>query len=142
MLLLLMPDQIPRYWDEIREGLDKALPPGMPDRNAKILSGLQIGYVQCWISYHKENKTVVDGVLVTGILEDQIHQTRNLILYALWAIEGTHKAAWDEGMEALKKFAASKGCNRVIGYADSELVIGLCKATGGEARYTFCTWDV
>jgi len=138
-----MPEQISRYWEDIKEGLSRALPPGPSDREVKILTGLQIGYMQCWVSYRKEtNGTVVDGAVVTALINDQVHGTRNLLLYALWAVEDTHKTTWDEGIEALRKFAKGKGCNRVVGYTDQELVIGLCRATGGEARYTFCTWDV
>lgn len=143
MLLLLMPEQIHAYWGEIKEGINKAVPQSVPDRDAKILRRLLIGIAQAWVSYRREEgKVVVDGGVITVLIDDQVHETRNLLLYCLWAIGETHQSTWLEGMEALRKFAKSKGCNRVISYSDLENMIGLCRLTEGEARYTFLTWDV
>ena len=142
MLLLLMPDQIHAYWEDIKEGMHKAVPQSVSDRDAKVLQKLLIGTMQAWVSYRKEeDKVVVDGAVITAFVDDQVHETRNLLLYCLWAIAETHQSTWAEGMEALRKFARGKGCNRVVSYSELENMIGLCRFTGGEARYTFLTWD-
>jgi len=143
MLLLLMPEQVSNYWEDIKRGMHEAVPESVPDRDAKVLQKLLVGMMQVWVSYRREeDKVIVDGAAVTAFVDDQVHETRNLLLYCLWAIGQSHQSTWVEGMEALKKFAKSKGCNRVVGYTELENVIGLCHHTGGEARYTFCTWDV
>lgn len=143
MLLLLMPDQVHAYWEDIKKGMHEAVPESVPDRDAKVLRQLLLDTMQVWVSYRKEeDEVVVDGAVITALVDDQVHETRNLLLYCLWAIGQSHQSTWLEGMEALKKYAKSKGCNRVIGYTEQENVIGLCRHTRGEARYTFCTWDV
>jgi len=142
MLQLLMPDQVTPYWDEIRGGLTAALPPGPADREQRLLAKILEGLVQVWLSYRREDeKAVVDGVCLTSVVEDHIHDQRNLLLYALWAVGETHLSTWREGMDALKKYARGRYCSRVVGYTDQEKVIGLAKATGGVARYTFVTWE-
>ena len=144
MLLLLLPEQIPQYWDDIKEGLSRALPPGPIDRKAKLLAGLQVGKIQCWISYQKtEKETLVDGVVITALVDDQVHGLRNLLIYALWNIDEVHSSTWIEGFEALRKFAISKGCSRIVAYTDDSMLIDLAKGTlNGEAQYTFLTWDL
>jgi len=143
MLLLLMPDQVNTYWEDIKEGMHKAVPQSVPDRDTKVLQKLLTGMMQMWVSYRKEDdKVVIDAGVLTALVEDQVHETGNLLLYCLWAIGKTHQSSWTEGMEALKKFAKGQGCNRVISYSDQEDMIGLCRYTGGEARHMFLTWDV
>jgi len=143
MLLLLLPEQIHTYWEDIKEGMHKAVAQSVSDRDAKVLQKLLIGMMQVWISYDKEgDETVVNGAVITALIDDQVHETRNLLLYCLWAISETHQSTWLEGIEALRKFAKSKGCNRVVSYSDLDNILGLCRLTKGEARYTFLTWDV
>lgn len=143
MLLLLMPEQIPPYWEDIKEGIERTLPPGVPGRSQRILTGLLDGRMQAWTSYRREdNKTTVDGVVLTRIVEDDIDGTRDLLIYCLWAIDKTHKGTWTEGFKALTDFAKGKGCNRAVGYSDVPMLIELVKLSGGEARYTFLTWPI
>lgn len=143
MLLLLLPEQISQYWDDIKEGLNKALPPGPLDREAKLLAGMQVGKVQCWISYQITGKEpIVDGAVITALIDDQVHGLRNLLIYAVWGLGEVREATWTEGIEALKKFAKSKGCSRMVAYSDIPLIIKLTNIGEGEARYTFLTWDL
>lgn len=143
MLLLLMPEQISPYWEDIKEGIEKTLPPGVPDRSQRILTGLLSGSVQAWISYHREDdKTIVDGAVLTRIIEDDIDGTRDLLIYCLWATDKTHESTWTEGLKALLDFGRGKGCNRAIAYSDVPVIIGLTKLMNGEALYMFLTWPI
>jgi len=143
MLLLLMPEQISNYWEDIKAGLNDALPPGAPDRNQRLLGKMLTGTVQVWISYHHGvGESVVDGAVVTSVIEDRVHDTRNLLLYALWTIGDTRSTTWREGIKALKKYAQGRMCSRVVAYSDQEEIIEMAKALGGEAKYIFVTWEL
>lgn len=145
MILQIMPDQIPSYWDEIKEGLGRALPSGGPDRRDLILQGMLLGTIQMWIIYRKENDGyIVEGGTVTAVIDDVIHDTKNLLNYATWAIEGEEisKDSWFELLESLKNYARSKGCNRLVAFTEIQSIIRFASVTGGEAKYTFVTWDV
>jgi len=143
MLLLLMPEQIGTYWEELKEGIESTLPPGMPGRSQRILTGLLDGSVQAWVSYrHEDSKTIVDGAVLTRIVEDYIDGTRDLLIYCLWAVGETHESTWTEGLRALLDYAKGRKCNRTIAYSDVPMIIGLTKLMSGEARYVFLTWPI
>jgi len=143
MLLKLLPEQIPSYWDEIKEGMLKTIPVGIPDRAAKILNKLLLGTAQCWLSYHRgSDGAIIDAVIITVIVEDQVHDTRNLDIYALWSTSITKRSSWIEGIEALKKYARKKGCTRIIGRSNVDSVLEFVRRAGGQAEYTLITFDV
>lgn len=142
MLLLLMPDQIEPYWEDIKDGMRRAVPVSIPDRDEKVLQKLLLGMMQMWISYRpQENNKVVAGIL-TAMIEDQIHDRINLLIYALWTIDESKKEDWLEGLEALNKFARGKGCSRIVAYTEATGIIRLAETTGGEAKYRFVSWDI
>jgi len=147
MLLKLLPEQIPTYWDEIKDGILKTIPVGVPDRANKILNKLLLGSAQCWISYHRggtetRDDVIIDAVIITVIVEDQVHDTLNLDIYALWSVGVTRRSSWIEGIDALKKYARKKECTRIIGRSDVESVLEFVRLAGGEARYTLIAFDV
>jgi len=144
MLLLLLPEQVSPYWEDIKEGIERTLPPGMSDRSQRILTAILDGTIQVWISYRgKGEDKVVDGVALTKIEnDDEIFGIRDLALFCLWAIEKTHESTWREGLKALLDFGRSKGCNRLTGWSDVPLLINIIKDAGGEARYTFLTLPI
>jgi len=142
MLLLLMPEQVTRYWEDIKEGIGRALPSGPSDRSQRILTGLLAGNVQAWISYQRNDNgddPLVDGAVLTKIKEDEIFGVRDLELFCLWAIEKTHESTWTEGIKALVDYGRSKGCNRLTGWTDVAFLKDVIRDSGGEARYTFLT---
>ena len=143
MLLRMMPDQIPHYWDEIKEGILMAVPHGVPDRTSKILNKLLLNTAQFWLSYHrKNNKPEVDAGIITVLVDDQVHDTKNLDIYAIWPIARIPGSSWIEGFEALQKYAKKKGCNRVIGRSNIKSIVELVKRLGGQAEYTLISFDV
>jgi len=135
-----MPEQVSRYWEDIKEGIERVLPSGPPGRSQGILTGLLVGNVQAWISYQRvEGKTIVDGAALTKIKDDEIFGVRDLELFCLWAIEKTHESTWTEGVKALLAFGQGKGCNRLVGWTDVPFLKEVIKDNGGEAKYTFLT---
>lgn len=143
MLLMLLPEQVPQYWEDIKEGISRAAPMTAPDRHGRILVDLQTGRAQCWISYQKkEGEAVVDGAVITILTYDESFGARVLLIYAVWTLGKPHTSTWIEGVEALKKFARSKKCERIIAYSSDETIKSIPILTGGEAKYTFLSWDV
>lgn len=144
MLIKLLPEQIPTYWDEIKEGMLRTIPTGVPDRASKILNKLLLGSAQCWLSYHRSDsgEPEIDGVIITVIVEDQVHDMLNLDIYALWSIGKTTQESWIEGIEALKKYARKKGCSRVIGRSNVNSILEFVRRAGGQAEYTLIAFDV
>jgi len=144
MLLKLLPEQIPQYWDDIKDGLIRTIPEGVPDRASKILNKLLLGTAQFWLSYHRNapGDPVPDAAIITVIVQDQVHDTLNLDIYALWSIGVTQRSSWIEGIETLKKYAKKKECTRMIGRSDVESILEFVRLAGGQAKYTLISFDV
>ena len=143
MLLRLLPDQVAKYWDEIKGAIEASLPPVVGESDDKmnnILSTILVGGMDCWLSYRKLKEGFeVTGLLVTTVVVDNCSGTRSLLLYVLFSPEGVELGndGWAEGFEALSKYGKSVGCNRITGYTDVDYVIEMAETLGGEARYKF-----
>jgi len=119
------------------------LPPGSSDRSYRILTGLLAGRVQAWVSYQRsESKVIVDGVVLTKVEEDEIFGVRDLNVFCVWAIRGTRKSTWTEGIEALLAFGRGKNCNRLVALTNVPSIRDFIKNCGGEAKYTFLTLPI
>ena len=117
MIIQLLPDQIPRYWEEIRQSLVEAAPPLIhhdPEKYSNILLSLLAGRMQCWISVDTEQEPhKVLGILTTTIVTDSCSGTKMLLLYSGYSTGNVSHDYWLEGMEAFRKFAKAQGCNMV-----------------------------
>ena len=145
MLLRLMPGQVHEYWDDIRAGLERALPRGVPDRNARLLYGLQVGDLHVWVSFQKgmtPAENITDGALITYVQEDVAHKTNVLVIYAVWSITETRPSTWIEGFDAIKKFARSMGCSRIMAFSDEPKILQIAEKFGADTEYTLITWEL
>lgn len=143
MLIRLLPDQAANCWDDIKEAIEKSLPPvvGMQsDRMQNILTALLLEELIAWISVNKEK--VIDGIVITSFVFDKSSGTKSLLLYCLYGYGEVCRSSWEEGVETLRKFAKHSGCQRVIGYTDVHSLVEWVKKVGGEARYTFLSIEV
>ena len=145
MLTKLLPDQISNFWDIIKYSVEESLPPIVgdhPDRLNRILSSLLCGKSECWASYNRQDSgTKFEGIVLTKMLYDDASDTRNLLIYCLYGYEDVNKESWLDGIKALAKYAKSKKCNQIIAYTEYDYIINIVKSLGGEAKFTFITFD-
>lgn len=143
MLLRLLPEQVARYWDIIKPGIEKALPPvagESADKMNNILGAILGGGMVCWLIYRKlEEGIEVTGFMVTTIAVDSCTITNSLLIYVIFAAKGRSIGGdgWAEGYEALSKYGKSVGCSRITGYTDVDYVCKIAEKLGGESKYRF-----
>jgi len=146
MLTKLTADQISKFWDIIKYAIEGSLPPIVgesPDKMNRILSSLLSYKTQCWASYKRDNEAVrFEGLILTRILYDDATDTKNLLIYCLYGYSNVDAKSWIDGLLSISKFAKSKGCTQVIAYSDVPYVVRLVEKLGGEAKYTFLSFDV
>uniref|UniRef100_A0A6M3JA18 N-acetyltransferase domain-containing protein n=1 Tax=viral metagenome TaxID=1070528 RepID=A0A6M3JA18_9ZZZZ len=138
MLLLLLPEQVSEHWDKIKLAVEKSLPPLVgegPEKMNNILMSLLDGYLQCWLSFRDDGREGV-GFVITSILSDRCSDTNSLLLYCIYGFKKTKGSDWIEGYEALRKFAKSRGCYRIVAYTKEENLIRIAERFGGDT-YTF-----
>ena len=137
MLVRLLESQISSHWEEIKYGIEAALPPvvnGSEDRMNNILESLLIGQLVCWVSM---NDKTMDGILTTEVLYDAASKTKSLLIYSVYAFTHTVPDTWISGVETLRKYALGEGCSRIVGYSNVEQVLNIVEKFGGDTSYRF-----
>ena len=146
MLLRLMPEQVSYHWKIIKKSILESLPRidhEKADKINNILAMLLNGNMQCWTSYRIEKKEkIIEAIIITTTLADGCSGVSSLLIYCLYGFRKISKGSWLEGLDALKKYAKSIGCSRVIGYTEVDDIIDFVKAVKGEAKYTFISISV
>lgn len=141
MLTKLLPDQISKFWDIIRYAIEQSLPPiagEHPDKMKNILMSLLSSKSQCWASYDiKEDRRILEAIVITRIFYDDASDTKSLLIYCLYGYEHIKQSSFTNGLKALVKFAKSEGCERVISYTNEPGVVELMNRLGGDTSYTF-----
>ena len=138
MLVMLLPDQVSRNWDEIKMLLEEATPGPQGanfDRMNNILEESILGKKKIWISYNDEE--IFDGLVGTEIYLDRINGLKTMEIFALWG-KGAGEGSWTKGWEALAKYAMTQGCKRIVAYTKEQSLIARVQALGGDTSFVFC----
>jgi len=142
MLQQIMPEQVPYYWEAIKDKVDETLPkiPGEKNKLNNILASLLNGSMLCWIGYRMVgDRKKSNAFLLTSFVDDDLAEVRGLLIYCLFSIGRMDRSFWTEGFEALRKFGLSKGCTRLIAYSRDDFIIRMMRDLGGEVVYQFAS---
>lgn len=146
MLTKLTPEQVSRYWDIIRYAVDQSVPPiagEHPGKMNNILTACLTGRMDVWCSYTLgDDIRKFEAVLLTELLHDVPSGTKNLLIYCLYGYSSISDDSWKDGIVALLKYAKSKGCNQIVAYTDNQRVVEVVSDLGGEAKFTFLSFNV
>lgn len=144
MLIQLLPDQVSRYWEQIRYSIGMALPPTIPlniDMN-RVLESLLSGDLVAWVSVDDRTKNIV-AIVTTTITIDIPSNSKNLLIYSIFGMtDRVGKANWLEGFDALKKYAKKQGCNKIVGFTCEDTIKKLALWYGGRADFTLISIDI
>lgn len=145
MLVKLLPDQISKFWDVIKYAVEQSLPPVVgesPNKMQNILASAMDGSIDVWASYEKTDKNKFEGIVLTEFLHDKGSRTNNLLIYCLYGYNDVSNESWVSGLESIIKYASGRKCNQVVAYSDNPHIIKIVKRLGGEAKYTFLSFNV
>jgi hypothetical protein len=146
MITILLPDQIARYWNILGPAIEEALPPiasYKEERMNKVLSSLLSGKSLCWVAHKvKDEQRYLEALCITQIQHDTISMSKSLLIYALYAFAPISDETQFAGLNAIAKYAKSKGCENVIAYTQNERIIELSKLHSGNTVQTLVTFDI
>lgn len=146
MLTKLLPDQISHYWDILKPAIEASLPPVVgetPDKMNRVLAALIDGSLHCWISSRiKNEERILEGMVVTKLLYDDVSDTRNLLIYCLYGLGVASDGAWRSGFITLAKWAKSRGCSRIVAYSDVPGILDIVNRLGGETKYRYISFPL
>lgn len=146
MLIKLLPDQIARYWTEIKLTIHDSLPPTTGDhalRDSSILRSLLIDEMQCWVVCSGEPLNVTVGAIaITTVTVDARDGTRNFLIYALRGFAPLSREDWQDVLVKGEQIARDLKCGKVIGFSKNERVIQLAKSFGWNTDYRVISADL
>ncbi len=143
MIIKLDEDQITRHWDVIKFSILESVPPityGSQNTINNMLKALLTGQMQCWVMLDKDKQT--QGVVTTTMTADTCSGVKNLMIYSVYGLKFISDQEWVEHLQSLRKFAAAKGCHRIISYTAVARLIKLARNLGGNTEYTFIALEV
>ena len=146
MLTKLLPDQVAKFWDIIKFAVEESLPPIIgenPDKMNRILSSILSGKTQCWASYRRDGEnTTFEGIALTKVIYDDASDTRNLLIYTVYAYNISAKESWVDGLLSVVKYAAAQKCSQIVSYTSEPYLVKKAKALGANTDFTFVPFNV
>jgi hypothetical protein len=139
MFLKLLPDQIMRYWDEIKESVDAALPPHVEPNYVRIQEQFLTGEMDCWVSYVDN---VIRTIITTQVITDTVTDTRQFLIFSVTSVEEHTSKTWPEMYTALLKYARSKGCSRAVAYTSNVGFKLLAEQYGADCTWYLLSWEI
>jgi len=142
----LLPEQVSAFWDMIKYAIEQSLPPFVgdhPDIINRILSASLDGRIEVWAEYIKsEEGNKFEGIALTQFIYDEPSDTKNLLIYCLYGYSKIDPGSWGRVLVTMAKYAREKRCSQIIAYSTVPHMIELVKGLGGNADYTFISFDV
>lgn len=142
-ILRLLPEQIMRYWTQIRECLIIALPPfinGTDIALTYIQESLLLNTLQCWLVMSDDNTKNLYGIMTTNIVHDQISNCKNLLIYSITTI-GSHPVdMWERAAIFMRQYAKAQGCYSIMAYSSSPEMLDISVRLGGNIETRLVTF--
>ena len=140
MLVKLLPSDVTKHWDSIREAMEETIPQEYlrtHDRLNNILDNLLLDSMQAWfVVVGVDLLPKVVALLITTIFNDNCVRADVLRLYCLYGYEPIPEQEWDSSFETLTKFAIGRGCVQMEAFTGNVLLIERAKKHGWDTRMT------
>jgi len=135
MLVRLLPDQISSNWELIKHAIKESVPPihgESPDKINNIFESLLLETMACWASIKQRPEgTIIEGVLITTILEDKFSRTKNLLVYCIYSFTNqSTDMSWEQGLCQLIRYGRKMGCDSIVGYTRNDNLVRYAERIG------------
>lgn len=115
MIIQLLPQDIPRYWDAIKfacKKVDEIDEEHMPAYMNELLVALLNSQAQCFVRISDDRKEL-QALVVTKILHNAQWDEKYLYVQALYSWEIVEENIWQRDIDFIKAFAKREGCRYV-----------------------------
>lgn len=148
--VMLTPEQIVERWKGIASAIRLTHPPTSDIDETQVtkrLEDMTRGLEQCWqlTVYSEDRKTLRAVFIFTRIVRDAYSAQRNLLINGLANIEVGKiipEHAWLEGVETLRRFAASEKCKKMIAFSRVKRVLQKVEEMGADTGERLIRWEV
>ena len=129
--------EIYKYVSIFALALEKAAPPFIKITNVKksnVLKAIRKGDLMGWAVY--EGGSLV-AVAITKIVEDLCLETRELLIYCVYAWQKLSLEVWDEAFRQMAMFGLSQGCTTMTAYTCVDKVKQMAVRMNGNADMVY-----
>lgn len=141
MLVILTPEQIPRFWDEVKYYIETSLPVHQQYGYSmqKVLMNILGGVLLVGFLTDTEQKIV--AVFTFSVRRDTITEVCTLEILTGFAERILTKEEVDDMMNTVKKLAVDKGCKNILFYTDIKESIEMFRQSGA-TLHGHLIWEV
>ena len=108
MIIKLLPQQIPEYWETIKSSTSKSVSIDY----GTLLHELLNEKIQCWVVFN-ESKSV-QALALTRIEANKDTQKKQLHIISFISFALSNNAIYEEGMKLLLDFAKKENCESIV----------------------------
>ena len=134
MIIKLLPEQIPTYWEHIKFALIKTMmiePKSVERYLINVLSYLLSNKYQCWIVLSEDRH--IQWVLITRIFIG-LGGESYLFIETLYGYSPISVQTKEAGMKIMKEFAKEAKCSYVLCVPISPLAVKVCQQINMEEK--------
>lgn len=111
MIIKLLPQQVPVFWDAIKLGTTQADEVDSKDLQSylnEMLHALLSDKAQCFVAL--DEGRILKGLLITRLMADKTTERKFLLLQALYVWNKLETADWSEAYNLVSQFASKEHC--------------------------------
>lgn len=135
MLVKMLPAQVANTWDDFEAAINETMLQRKytdPDISNRVLMSVLGDEAQCWVSIADEK---IIGIVITTVVNDIWAGNKSLMIYLIYSYGKSEMEDWIDGLETLKKFAASIGCDKVVAYTPLPQLAKMGKMLHADVEY-------
>jgi hypothetical protein len=133
------------HWHFIKEAIGKAFPPIAEATNEAFLEIQEqflLGTMDCWFGVESIDDQEILAVMTTRVVMEDVTKTKNMLIFSVTTYAPHSEALWVKGYDTLRKYAASKGCTKIISFTNNAQVIRIADNLGAYVGWRLIQLDV
>lgn len=141
MLVILLPEQVPKHWNEIRHYIEAAMPVhkqagyDMKKVLLHILGGVIL------VAFLTDADGIIVAVFTLTVVRDESTGTNNLEITTGYAMRLLTPEEVADMLVTLRPYARSKQCGNILFYTDILEAVKMFEE-GGAKKHNFVMWEV
>jgi hypothetical protein len=144
-ILRLLPDQIMEHWHFIKDAIERSLPPlttASPEAFLEMQQSFLLGEMDCWFAVTSIDSSDIIAIMTTKVVMEEVTKTKNMLIFSVTTYQPHSKDLWTDGYNALRKYAASKGCNKIISFTYNPNVLKIASQLGANIEWSLVQLEV
>lgn len=119
--------------------MEKAFPPiaqATEEAFLAIQEQFLLGEMDCWFGVASIDAKDIIAVMTTKVVTEEVSHTKNMLIFSVTTYKAHSDALWTEGYSTLRRYAKSKGCEKIISFTNNPIVLQIAKNLGADINWT------